>query len=115
MQIVKLTGIPEAQLIPAPATTMIRLDCSIVPVNCRKVVCEDSGRADEALVSRVTCFILNEAGDLSKEGSMERGEDEGRVLISTAARKERKVAHELGCELDASSERICTRRFGTLG
>jgi hypothetical protein len=49
---------------PAPATTMIRLDCSIVPVNCRKVVCEDSGRVDEALVSRVTCFILHEARDL---------------------------------------------------
>lgn len=56
----KLTGIPEAQLIPAPATTMIRLDCRMVPVNCRKVVCDDSGKADEALMSRVTCFILND-------------------------------------------------------
>lgn len=74
----KLTGIPEAQLMPAPATMMIRLDCSMVPVNCRMVVCVDSGSVERAW-SRLTCFIEVDMVDV------ERGEEEKGCSHSSAS------------------------------
>lgn len=61
---------------PAPATTMIRLDCSMVAVNCRRVVCVDSG--DEAW-SRLTCFILS--GVTFERGEQVKGMTDSKVNV----------------------------------
>lgn len=89
MRASKLTGIPEAQLMPAPATMMIRLDCRMVPVNCRMVVCVDSDSVDEAW-SRLTCFIVVDMMGVRRceEGKGCPHSSQGQDLYRQASRKE---------------------------